>query len=108
MPGQGGFTQARFKVGDEVVVLDLANPGHVRIPYYVRNKRGRVVQHCGIYLNPEDLAVGRTSGPAVNLYRVAFEQSHLWPDAERDGGDTLITEIYEHWLAPAPDADEAG
>lgn len=93
-------SRARFAPGDMVRVLDLGKPGHVRIPYYVREKTGRVEQYCGIYLNPEDLAVGRTSGPAVHLYRVSFDQNALWPeDACRDG-DKLVIEIYEHWLSP--------
>jgi hypothetical protein len=76
----------------------LAKPGHVRIPYYIRNRFGRVIQHCGVYLNPEDLAVGRSSGPAVHLYRVEFDQLVLWPNEGHRAGDKLVIEIYEHWL----------
>ena len=91
----------RFKVGDRVHVLDLGKPGHVRIPWYIRHKDGEVVQYCGTYLNPEDLAVGKTGGPAIPLYRVAFDQKHLWPEDGHRDGDILVIEIYEHWLAPA-------
>ncbi len=89
---------ARFRVGDLVEVVDLAKPGHVRIPYYIRSKSGRVVQHCGVYLNPEDLAVGHSGGPAVHLYRVEFDQRSLWPNDGHRPGDKLVIEIYEHWL----------
>lgn len=95
---------ARFQIGAEVEVLDLGKPGHVRIPFYVRHHKGRVVHHCGVYLNPEDLAIGITSGPVVHLYRVAFALGALWPEEKHPPGDRLIIEIYEHWLAPAGDA----
>lgn len=90
----------RFAVGDTVVVLDLGKPGHVRIPVYVRGKTGEVVQYCGRYLNPEDLAVGITSGPVIDLYRISFSQQDLWPDEVNPESDRLIIEIYDHWLAP--------
>jgi len=92
---------ARFKLQDSVTVLDLKKAGHVRIPVYIRGKTGHIVQYCGRYLNPEDLAVGCTSGPAIDLYRVAFSQHDLWPPEENLAGDQLIIEIYDHWLAPA-------
>ena len=91
--------QARFGVGDAVVVLDLGKSGHVRTPFYIRGKVGRIVQLCGCYLNPEDLAVGRTAGPVVALYRVAFRQIELWPDYAGPADDLLLIEIYDHWLA---------
>lgn len=91
----------RFDIGDSVAVLDLGKSGHVRIPAYVRGKTGRVIQYCGKYLNPEDLAIGRTSGPAIDLYRVEFTQMSLWDEPELKSQDRLVIEIYDHWLTPA-------
>ena len=91
----------RFKSRDRVTVLDLNKSGHVRIPVYVRGKTGWIVQYCGRYLNPQDLAIGKTSGPAIDLYRVAFRQHDLWPPQNNLPDDQLIIEIYDHWLAPA-------
>ncbi len=84
-----------------MTVLDLDKKGHIRTQDFLRNKTGSVVSYCGLYLNPEDLAVGDTSGPAVHLYRVAFEQPDLWSDYPTPTKDRLVTEIYEHWLAAA-------
>lgn len=111
--GAGRSARPAFSLGDDVTVRDLDLPGHVRTPHYVRRRPGRIVQYCGLYLNPEDLAVGRTDGPAVHLYRVVFEQSVLWPEDSQPDGDRLVTEIYEHWLEKAPggeasEATEAG
>lgn len=91
----------RFRTGDRVTVLDLGKTGHVRIPHYVRGRSGTVVQFCGSYLNPERLAVGDTSGPVIDLYRIVFQQRDLWPDDGHPAGDRLMIEIYDHWLSPA-------
>ena len=89
----------QFHPGDRVEVRHLGKPGHVRIPFYVRGKRGEIVNFCGRYLNPEDLAVGNTSGPAIDLYRVKFAQRDLWLDKEIPEHDYLVIEIYDHWLS---------
>ena len=98
--------RARFKVGDQVKVLELNKAGHIRTPFYVRHKTGTVVQDCGRFLNPEELAIGITSGPVIPLYRVAFLQTDLWPDYKGPPKDTLCIEIYDHWLEPASAAAE--
>ena len=92
---------ARFAVGDRVQVLELGKAGHIRIPFYVRHKTGEVIQLCGHFLNPEDLSIGHTSGPVIPLYRVKFGMQDLWPEYARNPEDTLVIEIYDHWLAPA-------
>jgi len=88
----------RFGLGDLVEVLDLGKSGHVRIPVYIRGKQGKVIQYCGKYLNPEELSLGKTSGPAVDLYRIEFSLSSLWDSPEHPAGDRLVIEIYDHWL----------
>jgi hypothetical protein len=91
----------RFTVGDAVRVLHLGKTGHIRTPFYVRGKVGRVIQMCGTFLNPEDLAVGNTAGPVIPLYRVSFRQTDLWDDYQGPAHDTLVIEIYDHWLSAA-------
>jgi nitrile hydratase subunit beta len=92
---------ARFHVGDNVRVLHLGKSGHIRTPFYVRGKVGKVIQMCGYFLNPEDLAVGNTAGPVIPLYRVSFRQTDLWDDYVGSERDTLAIEIYDHWLSAA-------
>lgn len=92
---------ARFAIGERVTVLELGKAGHIRTPYYIRHKTGEVVQLCGHFLNPEDLSVGRTSGPVVALYRVQFRMDELWPGYQRNPDDALLIEVYDHWLARA-------
>ena len=90
----------RFMLGENIRVLDLDKPGHVRTPAYVRGRTGTVIQFCGLFLNPEDLAVGNAGGRVVGCYRVEFLQMVLWPDYPDNPGDSLVTEIYEHWMEP--------
>lgn len=89
---------SRFQVGRTIRVLDLNKAGHVRIPAYIRGHTGTVVQFCGLFLNPEDLAIGNTGGLVVACYRVEFRQVDLWTDYDNGPHDTLVTEIYEHWM----------
>lgn len=91
----------RFAPGESIRVLDLGKVGHVRIPAYVRGRTGTVVQFCGVFLNPEDLAVGNAGGRVVGCYRVEFPQAALWPDYPDNPDDSLVTEIYEHWMDAA-------
>ncbi len=93
--------RARFCVGSQVRVLHLGKTGHIRTPFYVRGRLGIVVEMCGYFLNPEELAVGNTAGPVVPLYRVKFRQTDLWDDYSGSTLDTLCIEIYDHWLAAA-------
>jgi len=90
--------RARFDIGDQVSVLELEKLDHVRTPYYIRGKTGKVVEFCGYFLNPENLAVGLTNGPVCPLYRIRFVLKDLWPEYARADNDELFIEVYDHWL----------
>lgn len=92
----------RFRVRDTVKVSDLDKAGHVRTPFYVRGKVGEVIQFCGFFLIPENLAVGNSAGPVIPLYRVSFRQKDLWPHYEGPAHDKVLIELYDHWLTAAP------
>ena len=70
----------RFRVGDRVAIKHAFPPGHRRTPYYIRGKQGVIERICGAFPNPEELAYGFDGKPAKVLYRVRFEQKHVWPD----------------------------
>ncbi len=90
----------RFRPGETVRVRRAAPPGHVRTPWYLRGRTGRIERICGAFANPEELAYGRDGRPAIPLYRVRFAMAELW-GAEAAAQDTLDAEIFEHWLEPA-------
>lgn len=91
--------QPRFAPGDAVRVRPGHAPGHVRTPWYVRGRLGRIERICGAFPNPEQLAFG-LDAPRVPLYRVRFAMAELWGAAAERPGDTTDVEIFEHWLDP--------
>ncbi len=95
--GEGGMS-GRFRPGDQVKVRTAHPPGHVRTPFYIRGREGVVESVAGDFADPEELAYGRDGLPKRTLYRVRFYQTELWPDYTGPAGDSLIVDVYEHWL----------
>ncbi|MEM9440487.1 MAG: SH3-like domain-containing protein [Pseudomonadota bacterium] len=89
-----------FQPGDRVRVREAHPPGHVRTPYYVRGCEGVVESIAGDFANPEELAYGRDGLPRRTLYRVRFAQQDIWPSYRGLAADSLVVDIYEHWLTP--------
>jgi nitrile hydratase subunit beta len=87
-----------FSPGMRVRVREDFPPGHIRTPVYVRGKEGVVTRRFGSFRNPETLAIGRDGLPKKALYEVHFRQTDLWPDYAGAPSDTLVMDIYEHWL----------
>lgn len=75
-------------------------PGHVRTPAYLRGKTGVTERILGPFPNPEALAY-RHAGPATALHRVQFTMAELWGPQVEHPDDTLVAEIYAHWLESA-------
>lgn len=90
----------RFQPGDPVRVLTYHPPGHVRTPYFIRGHDGVVQSVLGAFENPEVIAYGRHGEPAEPLYRVSFQQSDVWQGYAGPARDTIVIDIYEHWLEP--------
>ena len=59
---------------------------------------GMVVRPLGAFPNPEDLAFARPA-PRRHLYHVLFDQPPIWDEGK--AGDTVMVEIFEHWLEEA-------
>lgn len=92
---------ARFQPGDRVRVRFEERPGHIRTPYFLRGKLGRVERVYGDFLNPESLGHGGDGLPRKTLYLVVFNQHEVWPRYEGGPNDTVCADIYDHWLEPA-------
>jgi nitrile hydratase len=84
--------------GDRVRVRKDFPPGHIRTPVYVRGKEGVITRAFGCFRNPEVLALGKDGLPMKALFEVRFLQKDLWPGYDGPEGDTLLIDIYEHWL----------
>lgn len=89
-----------FQPGDRVRVREANPPGHVRTPFYVRGCEGVVESIAGDFADPEELAYGRDGLPKRTLYRVRFEQRAIWPDYQGVAADSLVVDIFGHWLTP--------
>jgi len=91
----------KFSAGQNVRVRPGVAPGHIRTPWYLRGRTGRIERICGAFGNPEHLAYGRTTAD-VPLYRVRFTMAEIWGQDASGGADgakdTLDAEIFEHWL----------
>lgn len=101
MSGAADNGSSRFRAGDRVTVRDDYPIGHIRTPVYIRGKTGVVTQYFGAFKNPERLAIGRDGLPKKNLYEVRFRQTDIWPDYAGPPSDSLLIDIYEHWLERA-------
>ena len=91
-------TDARYQPGDSVRVRAHRPPGHHRTPEYIKGKKGRVSECCGIFPNPESLAHGGLGLPGQPLYRVAFDQTDVWGSYAGPSIDKVYVDIYHHWL----------
>jgi len=91
---------AKFKPGDRVRIRVDAPPQHIRTPAYVQGKIGEVERIHGAFRNPETLAHGGEGLPRQTLYLVRLDQRHIWETYAASPQDTLMIDIYEHWLEP--------
>ncbi|NQU62139.1 MAG: nitrile hydratase subunit beta [Rhodospirillales bacterium] len=91
---------ARFAVGDSVRVREAYPPGHIRTPYFIRGKAGKVTAVLGDFANPEELAYRRPGTPALPVYWIEFPQTELWSDYAGPKLDTAVVDVFENWLEP--------
>ena len=90
---------ARFEVGDAVLVRDLHFGGHTRCPRYVRGRQGVVVRIDPAAPIPE-LEAHRRERALDPTYGVRFEAGELWSDAA-EANAAVHVDLYEQYLEPA-------
>jgi nitrile hydratase len=91
-------TAPRFAAGDPVRVDDRPVVGHCRTPWFLRGRTGTVEAVAGAFRDPEQLAYHLPGLPERYLYRVRFDPRDLWDTYSGPAGDTVIADIFEHWL----------
>ena len=87
-----------LSIGTAVRVLQLPPEAHCRTPHYLRGVPGQVEELAGRFLDPSLLAFNKPGLPRRCLYRVRFKQKDIWPDYAGSPADTLVADIFEHWL----------
>ncbi|MFN2424981.1 MAG: nitrile hydratase subunit beta [Candidatus Binatia bacterium] len=91
--------EARFAVGDAVVVRDIHPAGHTRVPRYVRGKRGVVVKVAPEFSFP-DVAAHGGAHRTEHTYHVEFDARALWNDAA-GGNETVVVDLWDSYLEGA-------
>ncbi|GID03304.1 nitrile hydratase subunit beta [Pseudomonas sp. 008] len=87
-----------FKVGDYVAVRDIHSSGHIRMPAYVRGKRG-VVVHIAPSVSFPDASAHSLPRRLEPTYHVRFEVQELWADA--DENTAIIVDLWQSYLEQA-------
>ncbi len=86
-------------VGQPVRVRSSFPPGHVRTPFYVRGRQGRIVGLAAVHPDPGSLAYGGDGLPRQPVYRVSFTHAELWGS---NAVDRTVVDLQESWLEPLP------
>jgi nitrile hydratase len=89
-----------LRAGQRVRVRSWEPKTYNRTPAYLRGHEGVVHQVQGKFLDQEKQAYGNSGLPRRRLYQVRFPQAALWPDYRGPRGDSLIVDLFEHWLEP--------
>jgi nitrile hydratase subunit beta len=89
--------EPRFAVGDRVRATLTTQPGHTRLPRYVRGHVGVVVGVHGAHVVPDENAQGRSI--AEPLYTIVFAVAELFPE-QPDSGDKVHLDLWERYLRP--------
>eukprot|EP00475_Leptophrys_vorax_P040249 TRINITY_DN7434_c0_g1_i1.p1 TRINITY_DN7434_c0_g1~~TRINITY_DN7434_c0_g1_i1.p1 ORF type:complete len:491 (-),score=119.06 TRINITY_DN7434_c0_g1_i1:1426-2898(-) len=70
---------------------------HLRTPGYVFGVIGQISDVIGKFGNPEFLAFRRPAGK-MTLYRVKFQQRHLWEGYHENNRDSVEVDVFHSWL----------
>lgn len=87
----------RFKAGDIVTTVRITSAGHTRLPRYVQGKRGKVRNHLGVHLLPDQNALG--TAVAEHCYSIFFSATELW-GSDSDERVGVNVDLWESYLKP--------
>ena len=88
-----------FKSGDSVTVRDINQIGHSRLPDYLKNKTGTIVQYWGVHHFYDTQPEG-VEAPPQPIYNVRFSSDALW-GADAESNSDVYVDMWEGYLAPA-------
>lgn len=93
-----------LKPGTPVVIRKQPPEAHCRTPFYLRGAKGEIAEVRGRFRDPSLLAFHKPGLPMRVLYRVQFKQQDVWPNYTGSPNDTVVADIFEHWIEPATGA----
>ena len=99
------YEGSKYEVGETVKVKYLFPPsGHIRAPFYLRGKIGKIIRFYGIYPDPTELADGIGSPAKLGLYQLSFCYYDVWDENLKNQSINdmkniyIFADIYENWL----------
>ena len=94
--GRGEPDGPRFRRGERVRVRDDHQPGHTRVPRYVRGREGLVIRVAPPFAYPDASAHGLPRR-RESTYHVEFDAAALWgEDAECNA--PVVVDLWESYL----------
>jgi len=87
-------------VGTPIVIRKQPPEVHCRTPFYLRGVKGEIAEVRGRFRDPSLLAFHKPGLPMRVLYRVRFKQKDVWPEYKGGPNDTVVADIFEHWIDP--------
>lgn len=88
-----------YSLGQQVVVADPPQTDHTRLPGYMRNKVGTIVEvYPGAYgyfvsTGPDGI------GPAMPVYRVEFDGEAIWGAGKSEPNTKITADLFEVYIA---------
>ena len=89
-------SEARFRVGERIRVLDIHPAGHTRVPRFVRGKTGMILRVAPAFSFPDASAHGGELRKE-HTYHVEFESKDLWGDPDSDN-ESVIVDLWDSYL----------
>ncbi|MDF0378884.1 nitrile hydratase subunit beta [Methylophilus sp. YYY-1] len=88
-----------FEIGDTVMVRDEYVTGHIRMPGYVRGKKGTVLHKTTEkWPFPDSIGHGHVNAVLQPTYHVQFSTKDLWSDSEEG---FVVVDLFESYLDKA-------
>ena len=82
-------------VGTEVRTRTQTGNGHTRVPRYLQNARGVIVNVLGSFALPDEVVARGGTTRKSRLYTVAFPSSTIF---ESNGEGTICADLFEEYL----------
>ena len=89
--------RAAYRAGQQVRAKNVHPEGHIRLPRYVRGKRGVVTKDHGVWALQDTNAAGESVGGPQHVYTVRFAARELWGPAAPPH-DSVFVDVWEDYI----------
>jgi nitrile hydratase len=87
-----------FAEGQTLIVADPVAVDHTRLPGYLRNKPGRIVEvYAGAFAYFVNTGLDGIGEP-MPVYRVAFDAADIWGEEKSEPNTTIYADLFEAYL----------